>query len=133
MVSVVFAIWPFPHATCLLGQSPPPATPRRARPPAPRLLAHPAGNFEQQATCQFGKPLPRFGSDIAWPQGAGVEVNDVNDLPSLSEPHGPDGAVAVGGGKRAEISQFGAPGHLGPAVRPAGRRARTDLALGADL
>src|ERR1700752_240495 len=109
-----------------------PAARRRARPPAPRLLTHPEGNFEQQATCQFGKPPARLGSDIAWPRGPGAEVNDVNDVPSLSEPHGPDRAMAVGGGKRAEISQFGAPGHFGPAVRTAGRRARTDLALGAD-
>src|SRR5438445_11946042 len=47
---------------------------------------------------------------------AGAKVNDVNDVPGLSEPHGPHGAMAVGGGQRAEISQSGTAGHLGPGV-----------------
>src|SRR5437667_6296314 len=59
----------------------------------------------------------------------GAGVNDVNDVPSLSEPHGPDVAVADRGRGGAEISQSGAAGRLRQIVRPPRRVARTDLAL----
>src|SRR3954466_206842 len=61
------------------------------------------------------------------------DVNDVNDVPSLSEPYGPDVAMADRGRGGAEISQSGAAGRLRPAIWPARRLARTDLALLADL
>src|SRR6266487_3885985 len=91
MVSVVFAIWPFPSNA------------------------------------------PRSGFDIAWHDGTGAEVNDVNDVPSLSEPHGPDVAMADRGRSGAEISQSGAAGRLRQVISPARCFARIDLALLADL
>src|SRR5215475_3250769 len=87
--------------------------------------------FLQQATCQFGSCPPWLRYCMA--RKAGAEVNDVNDVPSLAEPHGPDGTMAVGGCKRPEISQSGTAGHLGSAVRKDRRRPRTDLAIGPDL
>src|SRR2546430_599906 len=77
----------------------------------------------------FEGGLPRSGFDIAWHHGTGAEVNDVNDVPSLSEPHGPDVAMADRGRGGAEISQSGAAGRLRQIVRPPRRVARTDLAL----
>ena len=129
MVSVVFAIWPFPQR---LNASRSDRTGRAARPPAD-AHAH-ARAFMQQATCQFSGGLRlRFGFDIAWQHGQGRNWNDVNDVPSLPEPHGPDGAMADGGRGRAEISQSRAAGRLRQSVRAAGGGARTDLALLADL
>ena len=81
----------------------------------------------------FAGGPPRSGFDIAWPQGTEADVNDANDVPSLSEPHGPDVAVAERGRGGAEISQSGATGRVRQIVRAAGRFARTDLALLADL
>src|ERR1700742_1475659 len=59
---------------------------------------------------------------------AGADPDDVDDVSSLPEPHGPDGAMADRGGTRVEISQSGATGHLRQAVRTARRRAGPDLA-----
>src|SRR5580700_5638462 len=64
---------------------------------------------------------------------AGAEVNDVNAVSGLSEPHGPDRAMADGGCFRTQISQPGPTGRLGQGVWSARRGARTDLALLADL
>src|SRR6185369_11161518 len=69
------------------------------------------------------------GVDIAWYHGTGADVNDVNDVPSLSEPYGPDVAMADRGRGGAEISQSGAAGCLRPAIWPARCVARTDLAF----
>src|SRR5664279_6506793 len=59
---------------------------------------------------------------------AGADPDDVDDVSSLPEPHGPDGAMAERGGARAEISQFGPAGRLRQAVRAARRRSGADLA-----
>src|SRR5271168_4286681 len=64
---------------------------------------------------------------------AGANVNDVNVVSGLSEPYGPDGAMADGGRFRTAISQPGSAGRLRQGIRPACRGARTDLALLADL
>ena len=81
----------------------------------------------------FAGGPPCSGFDIAWHQGSKADVNDANDVPSLSEPHGPDVALAERGRGGPEIPQSGAPGHVRQTVRAAGRLARTDLALHADL
>src|SRR5258705_9166275 len=77
----------------------------------------------------FEGGLPRSGFDIAWHHRTGADVNDVNDVPSLSEPYGPDVAVADRGRGGAEISQSGAAGRFRPVISPAPRVARIDLAL----
>src|ERR1051325_4590994 len=104
MVSVVFAIWPS-------------LEPKNA-------LAHTgtAGRAAAQCLCVgqlLSKPRASFrggragsGVDIAWHHGTGADVNDVNDVPSLSEPYGPDVAMADRGRGGAEISQSGAAGRL---------------------
>src|SRR5215470_15205859 len=68
----------------------------------------------QQVTCQFAG---RTGAALALilhgsPRGSRADLNDVNVVPGLSEPHGPDGAMADGGRIRAALSQHGAAGHL---------------------
>src|SRR5258705_10657487 len=122
MVSVVFAIWP----------SLTPERPAQSRTKAPAARERPAagaqcpcfGRSSQQATCQFAKPSSALlGFDIAWPYRARAEVNDVNDVPGLSEPHGPDGAVADRGFIGAEIPQPRAAGDVRQAVRTARRGA----------
>ena len=88
----------------------------------------------QQATCQFGEAIrPGFGSDIAWHQRQGPSRNDVDDVPGLSEPHGPHGAMADRGRACAEISQPRPARHLRQTVRAARGRAGTDLAHFAHL
>ena len=125
MVSVVFAIWPFPQ------------TPERRRPAGsrPRRRPMPVRRtfYCSKPRASFAGGSPRSGFDIAWHHGTGADVNDVNDVPSLSEPHGPDGAMADRGRGGAEISQPRAAGRVRQAVRAARRGARTDLALLADL
>src|SRR5580704_12129388 len=59
---------------------------------------------------------------------AGADPDDVDDVSSLPEPHGPDGAMAVGGSTRAEISQSRAARRLRQIVWTAGRGAGADLA-----
>src|SRR5882757_5727533 len=54
--------------------------------------------------------------------------NDVDDVSSLSEPYGSDGAMAERGRLGAEIPQPCPTGRLRPAVRTARRGAGTDLA-----
>src|SRR6185312_4343184 len=125
MVSVVFAIWPSlepqnasaqPWAAFLGSR------PRRRPRPVRRA-------FTQQATCQFCRRFARLWLRYCMAPGAGADVNDVNDVPSLSEPHGPDVAMADRGRGGAEISQSGAAGRLRQVISPARRLARTDLAL----
>src|SRR6202142_3145670 len=60
----------------------------------------------------------------AW---AGADPDDVDDVSSLSEPHGPDGAMADRGCARAEISQSGSARRVRQTVQPARRSPRTDL------
>ncbi len=88
-----------------------------------------AGHFRSKPRASFGGGQPGSGVDIAWHPWTGADVNDVNDVPSLSEPHGPDVAMADRGRSGPEISQPGAAGRLRQTVRPARRFARTDLAL----
>src|ERR1700754_1524232 len=116
MVSVVFAIWPSSNANArLAGWEPPKAC-------APGLL-------QSKPRASFAGGSPCSGFDIAWHQGSKADVNDANDVPSLSEPHGPDVTVADRGCGGPEIPQSGAAGRLRQAVWPARRFARTDLAL----
>ena len=85
--------------------------------------------FTQQATCQFCGRFARLWLRYCMAPGTGADVNDVNDVPSLSEPYGPDVAMAYRGRGGAEISQSGAAGRLRQVIWPARRFARTDLAL----
>ena len=64
---------------------------------------------------------------------AGANPDDVNDVSSLSEPHGPDGAMADRGRIGAEISQPRSARRLRQTVRTARRGAGADLAHLADL
>src|SRR5882757_6726483 len=77
--------------------------------------------------------LLRLGFDIAWPYRARAEVNDVNDVSGLSEPHGPDGAMAERSFSRAKIPQPRAARTIRQVVRTARRGVRADLALLAHL
>src|SRR5262245_58375085 len=121
MVSVVFAIWPSLE---------PPKRLRAAMGSRPRRRAMPVRRaFTQQATCQFSGRLARLWLRYCMALRTGADVNDVNDVPSLSESHGPDVTVADRGRGGPEISQSGAAGRLRQAVWPARRFARTDLAL----
>ena len=63
----------------------------------------------------------------------GAFPDEVDDVSSLSEPHGPDRAMAERGRVGAEIPQPRAARRLRQAVRAARRRPRTDLAHLADL
>src|SRR6187549_1441767 len=102
MVSVVFAMCPSLTRMRATGKG--------------RLPTNWATN--EQATCQFcGRAVPPWRRYCIAPD-AGADVNDVS---GLSEPHGPDRAMADGGIKRAEISQSGAAGRIGPHVRTACR------------
>src|ERR1700749_3946364 len=65
--------------------------------------------------------------------GAGAEGNDVNAIPGLSEPYGPDAAVAHGGGVRPQISGPGSAGRRRQGVWTAWGRAPVDLAILPDL
>src|ERR1700754_909294 len=97
MVSVVFAIWPSLNAkTRHAGPG------RQRQPPA---VSPSIGHLCSKRRASFRGVRARLGFDIAWQYRARAEVNDVNDVPSLSEPHGPHGAVADGRFSRAEIFQ----------------------------
>src|SRR5687767_15558760 len=109
------------------------AFPRTPKAPA---QARAADRTAAQSLCVgqiLSKPRASFkggsGVDIAWHRRTGADVNDVNDVPSLSEPYGPDVAMADRGRSGAEISQSGAARRLGQAIWPARRVAGTDLAL----
>ena len=64
---------------------------------------------------------------------AGAVPDEVDDVSGLSEPHGPDRAMAERGRVGAAIPQSRAAGRLRQTVRPARRRPRADLAHVADL
>ena len=64
----------------------------------PQMPSSCLAHFMQQATCQFAsaeRPPPWRRYCMA--PGAGADPDDVDDVSSLSEPHGPDGAMADGG------------------------------------
>src|SRR5258707_780815 len=64
---------------------------------------------------------------------AGADPDDVDDVPSLSEPHGSDSTMADRGRVGAEISQPRSARRLRQIVRTARRGTRADLAHLADL
>src|SRR5689334_4375908 len=121
MVSVVVAIWP----SLKRGKRPLPC----GQPAAPPLKPCAPGHFTSKPRASLGGSMPRSGVDIAWPLMTGADVNDANDVPSLPEPYGPDGAMADRGIGGTEMPQSGDTGRLRPAVRPSFSRARADLAL----
>src|SRR5690349_24125326 len=108
MVSVVFAI--------RLLEPPKRLRSRPGRPvgPPPNTCAP---VFLEQATCQFLQRRARLWRRYCMALGTGADVNDVNDVPSLSEPHGSDVAMADRGCGGPEISQPRATGRLRQAVR----------------
>src|SRR4051812_46856459 len=81
----------------------------------------------------YGAIWLHSGFDIAWQHRQGRIRNEFDDVPSLPEPHGPDGAMAERGRTGIEISQPRAAGRLRQTVRPARRGAGTDLAHLPDL
>src|SRR5947207_14297613 len=121
MVSVVFAIWPSSNPQNASAQA------WAASRAAAQCLC--VGHLRSKPRASFRGGQARSGVDIAWHPATGADVNDVNALPSLSEPHGPHVTMADRGGCGPEISQSGAAGCLRQAVWPARRVARTDLAL----
>src|SRR6202035_3574488 len=129
MVSVAFAIWPYP----LTPERPPGATPlaEAYRKDVPIIHASRTLSSKRRASLR-GHLTPRW-LRYCMATGAGADRNDVHDVSGLSEPHGPDGAMAVGGRKCAQISQPRAPGRLRQTVRAARSSPRTDLADVADL
>src|SRR4051812_22918813 len=87
----------------------------------------------QQATCQFGEAAcPALASILHGASKTRKEPHDVDDVSGLSEPYGPDRAVADRRRGGLEIPQPGAAGHLRKTVRPACRGARADLPKLAD-
>src|SRR3954470_17851926 len=114
MVSVVFAIWPSNPQNAA-------AQARTADRAAAQCLCVRPIHSKPRASFRGGQASS--GVDIAWYHGTGADVNDVNDVPSLSEPYGPDVAMAERGRGGAEISQSGAAGRLRPAISPARRLA----------
>src|ERR1700688_337259 len=119
MVSVAFAIWLFP------------LTPERpSGPPVECLMfmlqrIFTSLNSKRRASLRGVRP--RLGFNIAW-HWAGADPDDVDDVSSLSEPHGFDRAMADRGRACAEISQPGPARRLRQTVRTAGRGAGADLA-----
>ncbi len=101
----------------------------RGRCPMPNATA--SSRSKPRASLR-GRWTPLLAS-ILHGNGEGADRNEINDVPGVSEPHGPHGAMADGSRRRAEISQPRAAGRLRQGVRAAGGGARTDLALLADL
>src|ERR1700756_1352219 len=130
MVSVAFAIRPIP-STCPDTRSkaipaPPPRPPQLPIVYAPRVFrSKPCANLAGDLT-----PVWLQFCIATWP---GADADDVDVVSGLSEPHGPDGAMAERGLFGTEISQSGSAGHVRQAGRQAGGGARTDLALVSDL
>src|SRR3978361_1009925 len=110
MVSVAFAIWPFPSRLNVGNSHAGAVLPKRAAAKRPSFLLH--------AFCAasdvpvHGAIWLHSGFDIAWHHRQGRIRNDGDDVSSLPEPHGPDGAMAERGRTGAEISQPRAAGRL---------------------
>jgi hypothetical protein len=114
--------------------------PRLPQDPAARATTPPPLPIARASDIRSSKPRANFEGGLAplWLRYCiaareEAEVYDANDVPSVPEPHGPDGTVADGGRGGTEISQPGAAGGFGQAVRAARRRARTYLPLHANL
>src|SRR6266550_5607236 len=84
--------------------------------------------FEQQATCQFAVPFGQVLASILHGTIGRPGWNEVDDVSSLSEPYGSDGAMAERSRIGVEISQSGPARRLRPAIRTARRGAGADLA-----
>src|SRR5947207_13167019 len=113
MVSVVFAIWPSSNPQNASAQA------WAASRAAAQCLC--VGHLRSKPRASFRGGQARSGVDIAWRHETGADVNDVNDVPSLSEPHGPDVTVADRGGGGPEVPQSGAAGRLRQTIWPARR------------
>src|SRR6266702_5627958 len=125
MVSVAFAIWPFPQRPYAPREPCPHALPKRTTAKCPLLcLTHSCS--KRRASLQGD--LAPFWLRYCIATRAGADSDDVDDVSGVSEPHGPDRAMANRGGSGAEISQPRAARRLGQTVRAARRRPRTDLA-----
>src|SRR5438445_5814671 len=104
MVSVAFAIWPFPHAC---------DAPRRARRRA-HCLCFPSGSLSlnSKRCASFpGDSTPLWLRYCMTTSDRWALQYDVDVLSDLSEPDGSDGAVAGGRLVRAQIPPSGATGH----------------------
>src|SRR4051794_13524726 len=100
-----------------------PKTPPRRHWAASRAAAQClcVGHLRSKPRASFRGGQARSGVDIAWHHKTGADVNDVNDVPSLSEPHGSDVTMANRGGGSPEIPQSGAAGRLRQTIWPARR------------
>src|SRR5258707_5386923 len=115
MVSVACAIWLFPSRLNARKGHAGAALPKRPAAKCPLFMLH--------AFCA-ASDVPVYeavwlhsGFDIAWQQGRGRIRDDVDDVSSLPEPHGPDGAMAERGRTRVAISQPPAARRLRRTVR----------------
>src|ERR1700681_3812951 len=123
MVSVAFAMWLFPQL-----QRPPRTTSRCKLPIvyASRILC-------SKRRASFRGYLTPLWLRYCIATKAGAEPDDVDDVSSLSEPYGSDGAMADGRCISAEISQPRPARRLRPVVWTARRGAGADLARLAHL
>src|SRR4051794_22810664 len=108
MVSVAFAIWPFPQRCD--GTRPARGVPVTCA--SLQMNSKRRANFEGDLTPVWLRYC--IAARDRW-----AFQNDVDVLSGFSEPHGFDGAVSGGSLDRPQISQSGAPGHVGPGDRPA--------------
>src|SRR6516164_7631626 len=90
-------------------------------------------HFPQQAMCQFAGLIDTVLASILHGNTGRGGPYDVDVISGLSEPYGPDGTMAVGGGFGTEISQSGSAGQVRQTCRAAFGGARIDRALVPDL
>src|SRR6202790_3272266 len=89
--------------------------------------------FNSKRRASFGGCLTLLWLRYCIATRAGADPDDVDDVSSLSEPHGPDGAMADRSRTRVEISQSRSARRLGQIVRAACLGAGADLPHLADL
>src|SRR5882672_6101262 len=117
MVSVAWAIWLFPSRLNARKGHAGAALPKRPAAKCPLFMLHAFRAASDVPVCEA--VWLHSGFDIAWQHGQGRIRNDVDDVSSLSEPHGPDGAMAERGRTGVEIPQPRAAGRLRQTVRAA--------------